>query len=160
MESIIKSDDLAELQTENLRLISLLEAHGIEWRVAIESLTSPPNLLLKPESPTLTASEKVDLFRRLFRGRSDVYPIRWESKTTGKSGYVPACANEWRAGICFKPKIKCSDCGVRELSPLSDKELDELPPDAPRVLWATGKLVGEGFDHPPLDALVLAMPIS
>ncbi len=38
------------------------------------------------------------LFRRLFRGRTDVYPIRWESKTSGKSGYAPACANEWRAG--------------------------------------------------------------
>jgi superfamily II DNA or RNA helicase len=35
-----------------------------------------------------------------------------------------------------------------------------LPADEPRVLLSTGKLVGEGFDHPPLDTLVLAMPVS
>src|SRR3989338_7465078 len=38
--------------------------------------------------------------------------------------------------------------------------LEALPGDAPRVLLATGRLVGEGFDHPPLDTLMLAMPVS
>jgi len=40
------------------------------------------------------------------------------------------------------------------------EQLDSLAPDAPRILLATGKLVGEGFDHPPLDTLVLGMPVS
>ncbi|HRH15666.1 MAG TPA: hypothetical protein PK225_15120, partial [Azonexus sp.] len=48
---------------------------------------------------SLTTDEKIVLFRRLFRGRTDVYPVRWESKA-GKSGYSPACANEWRASFC------------------------------------------------------------
>lgn len=63
------------------------------------------------------------LFRRLFRGRTDVYPIRWESKTSIKSGYSPACANEWRTGVCEKPRIKCGDCGSQLLIPLSDAVL-------------------------------------
>jgi hypothetical protein len=49
-----------------------------------------------------------------------VYPVRWESKTSGKSGYAPACANEWRAEVCEKPRIKCGDCSNRLLVPLSD----------------------------------------
>ncbi len=63
---------------------------------------------------------KITLFRSLFRGREDVYARRFESKTTGKSGYQPDCENEWRTGICQKPKIKCVRCDQRRFVPLTD----------------------------------------
>ncbi|CAG9180629.1 hypothetical protein LMG23992_04290 [Cupriavidus laharis] len=85
-------DAFAALQAENARLIALLEAHGIDWRMSAK----PAPGVLGAEQPHLSTVEKVALFRQLFRGRTDAYPIRWESKSTGKSGYAPACANEWR----------------------------------------------------------------
>ncbi|MDO8837131.1 MAG: hypothetical protein Q7V01_16125 [Vicinamibacterales bacterium] len=51
-----------------------------------------------------SAHAKVALFRSLFRGREDVYPRRFESRKTGKSGYMPACAHEWVRGVCDKPR--------------------------------------------------------
>ena len=108
-------DELTQLRAENARLAGLLDGHGIAWRA--------PDFVHVPASATsLSTNEKVSLFRRLFRGRADVYPVRWESKA-GKTGYSPACANEWRAGICEKPRIKCSDCGNRLLVPLTDQTL-------------------------------------
>jgi hypothetical protein len=92
-----------DLRAENARLVALLESHGIEWR-------QTATVDVQPAPSALNTDQKVALFRRLFRGRTDVYPVRWESKA-GKTGYAPACANEWRAGICEKPRIKCSDCG-------------------------------------------------
>ena len=38
--------------------------------------------------------------------------------------------------------------------------LAALPADAPWAILATGRYIGEGFDEPRLDALVLAMPMS
>lgn len=111
-------DAFAALQAENARLIALLESHGIEWRLLPKE--AAPGVQ-DAERSRFSTVDKVALFRRLFRGRTDVYPIRWESKSTGKSGYAPACANEWRAGVCEKPRIKCGDCGNRLLIPLSDK---------------------------------------
>jgi superfamily II DNA or RNA helicase/very-short-patch-repair endonuclease len=64
--------------------------------------------------------EKIALFRSLFRGRDDVYPRRFESRRTGKSGYAPACANEWVRGICEKPRIKCAECPHRRFLPVTD----------------------------------------
>lgn len=59
------------------------------------------------------SAAKIALFRSLFRGRDDVYARRFESRKTGKSGYAPACANEWVRGICEKPRIKCAECPHR-----------------------------------------------
>lgn len=38
--------------------------------------------------------------------------------------------------------------------------LKSIPDDAPRVLLATGRYIGEGFDDARLDALFLALPVS
>ena len=123
------TDPTLELErqcAENARLIALLDGHGIEWRLPpkpTSPATAPP--VLEAEPSRLSTAEKVALFRRLFRGRTDVYPIRWESKTTGKSGYAPACGNEWLAGVCEKPRIKCGECNNRLLLPLSDTVIYE-----------------------------------
>jgi superfamily II DNA or RNA helicase len=116
MDRAEQHPEVEVLRKDNARLISLLESHGIEWRLPPSPAAPAP----EPEPSRLTTGEKVALFRRLFRGRTDVYPIRWESKTTGKTGYSPACANEWRAGVCEKPRIRCGDCCKRLLMPLSD----------------------------------------
>ncbi len=116
-----ENDALATLLSENARLIALLESHDIDWRLPPQPLATVP----EPDTSHLSPAEKVTLFRRLFRGRTDAYPIRWESKNTGKSGYAPACANEWRAGVCEKPRIKCANCGNRLLIPLSDTVIYE-----------------------------------
>ncbi len=67
-----------------------------------------------------SSEAKIALFRSLFRGREDVYARRFESRKTGKSGYAPACANEWVRGICEKPRIKCAECPHRHFFPVTD----------------------------------------
>ena len=72
---------------------------------------------------TSSISEKISLFREFFRGRADVYPRRFYNKKTQKSGYAPACQNEWVPNICKKPQIKCSTCTNRKFIPISDEIL-------------------------------------
>ena len=64
-------------------------------------------------SVSLTADERIRLFGSLFRGREDVYAVRWEAKN-GKTGYSPACI---RRGY-FVSKVEAR--ANREFLPLTD----------------------------------------
>ncbi|MFA6921832.1 MAG: DNA primase small subunit domain-containing protein, partial [Gallionella sp.] len=114
-----ESAKLVDLRAENARLIAILETHGIAWKKPVDPVRV--QLPSKESEPSkLSTGEKVALFMRLFRGRTDVYPIRWESQKTGKVGYSPVCVNEWRAGFCDKLRVKCSNCSNQLLKPLTD----------------------------------------
>lgn len=68
-----------------------------------------------------TTADKIALFRALFRGRQEVWPLRFESVRTGRAGYSPACANEWVRGVCEKPRVKCGDCRHQRWLPVTDE---------------------------------------
>lgn len=68
------------------------------------------------------ARDKLELFRNLFSGRKDVHAHGYRRKDGG-IGYTPACANEWRPGICPKAnhqRIKCAECRSRTFLELND----------------------------------------
>ncbi len=72
-----------------------------------------------------SSAEKIALFRHLFAGRADVFPVRWENRKTAKSGYSPACANEWVRGICGKPQVKCGECPHQAFIPVTDDIIEK-----------------------------------
>ena len=49
--------------------------------------------------------------------------------------------------------------GRKEMQAVSE-QLATIPPDEERVLLATGKYIGEGFDDPRLDTLFVTLPVS
>lgn len=129
--------EIKQLRLENTRLKSVLESFSL--RAASDLLPSPLGRSASspekrreptstPETPatsreslafddaTLAPERKMRLFRSLFRGREDVYAVRWQSKN-GKSGYSPACAHEWDPLLCKKP---CSKCSNSKYIPIGD----------------------------------------
>jgi len=62
-----------------------------------------------------SVDKKIRLFRSLFRGREDVYPVRWENQK-GRAGYSPACG---------KPKGKCGACPNNQFLPVTDRVIHD-----------------------------------
>jgi len=105
------------LTKENEDLKQLLNQHGIEY-------VNHQNEIQKCHArSSLSPQDKIATYRSLFRGREDVYATRWENTRTNRSGYAPACQNEWHKKLCRKPKIKCSICPNQNWKPLTDQIL-------------------------------------
>ena len=66
-----------------------------------------------------TSKEKIQLFMSLFKGRSDVCAKRWKNKP----GYSPYCFNDFKLGICNKPKIKCTECKHSDFASLDEERI-------------------------------------
>lgn len=100
------------VSTENLQKPSSENSHS-------ERTSSSCALINNQSSP----EDKVQLFRSLFQGREDVFAIRWVGKDN-RSGYSPACYNDWKHEVCGKyKKIPCASCENRKLIPLDDKQI-------------------------------------
>ncbi len=111
-----------ELQELENKQKEVLERLG-QLRVRRKSLIQNSALEIRFEPTVVNSSsqsEKISLFRSLFKGREDVFPKRWENATGEKSGYQPSCKNEWVKGICEKPRVKCADCTDRVFIPVSN----------------------------------------
>jgi superfamily II DNA or RNA helicase len=119
LRSALKEID--RLKKENIQLKkNLYKAQG-------RNTSYSPTSNIKKTATDFTPKERaaILLFMNLFRGRSDVFARRWESSTTGKSGYSPACENEWDKELCRKPKIKCQDCSHRLFHTLTPEVIYE-----------------------------------
>jgi len=98
-------DLLGELQ-ESRREIARLRAENQELGSKLGLSSSSPSARAEAPHPLTTQSStdvhsslkhKIALIRSLFRGREDVYAVRWTSTKTGKTGYSPAVRGGWAA---------------------------------------------------------------
>jgi superfamily II DNA or RNA helicase len=130
-----RDDILRELEAAGSSLAGVERACG-ELKAKIASLqmelaalsamaNSAPALPPDTWAPQ-TPADKVKLFRSLFRGRTDVFPVRFVSKKTGRAGYAPACSNKWLPELCLlKSGGKCSDCTNQSFIPVGEQLIVE-----------------------------------
>lgn len=113
--------ELVHMDARRAEFLQQIQRLKLERDLASQALAvQPPNTRITAITNESNPEDKIALFRRLFRGREDVYPKRFESAKTGKAGYQPVCQNEWIKPFCKKPKIRCGGCARREFLPVID----------------------------------------
>lgn len=106
-------EECEKLQKENEKLKSLLREHKISY----ERSQHKNSLIENAKAEKI--KKRIAVFKSLFKGRTDVYPVRWESDD-GRSGYSPVCSNKWNPTLCDIRKTKCKNCQNSAYIPITD----------------------------------------
>src|SRR5260370_5570662 len=113
-------EECQRLREENAHLRGMLGINQLHPNEPVPQAVPVPKLSSTTRSGVSTPEEKISLFRNLFRGREDVFAIRWEGKS-GKSGYPPAGIMDWRAIHVARPEERKKVARkTRMLQPLTD----------------------------------------
>ncbi len=90
---------IAELEADNEHLRGMLKISEQESKRP----GAAPTVMFDAAPGTVTAAssarEKVAFYATLFRARSDVYAVRWDSDRTGRGGWMPAVLGGFRKGV-------------------------------------------------------------
>lgn len=120
MPDITHRDHLtSEIEAIDIRLRQL-DAEKLILLEHKQELLKQQNL--PTPTPSMTPEQKIAIFADLFKGRTDIYATRWEN-STGRNGYSLACDNEWKNGVCAKPKVKCGECPNQQFKPITNQTL-------------------------------------
>lgn len=117
-----------ELLSENKKLketIVELKAKITEESTVKCMVKETENLINDEDTTGITkkssTQEKLELYLSIFKGRTDVCAKRWRNKP----GYSLYCFNDFKPGICNKPRTKCTECKQSNFAPLDRKQLEK-----------------------------------
>ena len=112
--------------SEILKLIKVKELEIKKLQLEIDKLKKQFNEITTNSSKDISSREdSVKIFMNYFKGRNDVYPyLSIDKNNPNIKYYIPACANEWKNGICNKTMgKKCKNCQYRENKPISKETI-------------------------------------
>jgi len=91
-----------------------------------EIVVSQSNLAENIVKKKYTDEEKINLYRRYFRGREDVVAKYWENAAKKRKGYAPVCRIKWAAnlGCRLKYGTRCASCAARQFVPYSKQIIE------------------------------------
>ena len=112
--------------SEILKLIKVKELEIKKLQLEIDELKKQFNEITTNSSEDISSREdSVKIFMNYFKGRNDVYPyLSIDKNNPDIKYYIPACANEWKNGVCNKTMgKKCKTCQYRENKPISKETI-------------------------------------